>query len=85
MFPTKYWVATISGLLEIKGLLSGASLLLTLQLSSIDITGFFCKILSLLQGSFAKETYDLRSLLVIAKVSFAKDPYQKEYILQREP
>jgi len=48
----------------------------------LQITGLCCRIWSLLWGSFAKETYNLRSLLMVAtpshqrhgskKVSFAK-------------
>jgi len=41
----------------------------------LEIIGFFCRILTLLWGSFAKETHDFGSLLIVAT------PYHGAYII----
>ena len=72
----------------------------------LKIIGFFCRIQSFLQGSFAKETYHFKErthrshpmlsrhpcmgLLRLvgslkSQVSFAKEPYKTDYILQKRP
>jgi len=60
----------------------------------LKIIGLFCRISSLLYGSFAIETYDLReptnrshtiSGSLKSVFSFAKEPYKRDYILQKRP